>query len=70
MYQLEKDNKVKEYHNRKSTIKDTLIVNKDEPSYWTQYKRTHDYLGHLRGEGVPKSYPDRATYNILTGKFS
>jgi len=38
-----------------------------EPNYWTQYKRTHDYLGTKRGPGLPKEYPDRPSYNLFTG---
>ena len=68
IYQLEKDNHVKIYHNRNSTIKNTLAFEKDT-SYWTQYKRTHDHLGNLRGNGVPRTYPDRQSYNVLTGKL-
>ncbi|CAF1059738.1 unnamed protein product [Brachionus calyciflorus] len=68
MNQLIRDNKIKEYNNRKSTITEALIIDKHEPNYWTQYKRTHDYLGHLRGAGVQKKYPEKETYNILTGE--
>lgn len=69
LHQLEKQNKITEYNNRKSTIKEALIFDKQQPTYWTQYKRTHDYLGHLRGNGVPKFNSEKETYNILTGFF-
>ena len=42
-------------------------MDEKEPNYWTQYKRTHDYLGVKRGPGSPKQYPDRPSYNIFTG---
>ncbi|RNA40204.1 hypothetical protein BpHYR1_041446 [Brachionus plicatilis] len=67
--QLEKENKIREYNNRKSTINEALVIDKHEPNYWTQYKRTHDYLGHLRGNGVSKIYPEKESYNILTGEI-
>nr|KAG5704903.1 hypothetical protein BaRGS_003886 [Batillaria attramentaria] len=35
---------------------------------FTQYRRVHDKLGHLRGPGVPLGYPIREQYNILTDK--
>lgn len=39
---------------------------KNEPgNYFTQYKRTHDYLGQLRGPGEARDYPDRKAYNVL-----
>ncbi len=69
IYQLEKDQHVKTYRNRNSTIKNTLVFNENDTSYWTQYKRTHDHLGNLRGGGVSKAYPDRTSYNVLTGKI-
>lgn len=37
-------------------------------TYFTQYKRTHNKLGHQLGPGVPRGYPIRESYNILTGK--
>ena len=37
-------------------------------NYFTQYKRVHDKLGHLRGPGVEREYPIRDQYNIITGK--
>lgn len=35
---------------------------------FTQYKRVHDKLGNLLGPGVPREYPVREQYNILTGE--
>ena len=67
MHQLEKDNKIKTYHNRQSNIKEALVHDENEPRYWTQYNRIHSYLGSIRGPGVAKEYPDRLSYNILTG---
>lgn len=37
-------------------------------SYFTQYNRTHNKLGTLLGPGVPRGYPIRESYNILTGE--
>ena len=37
-------------------------------SYFTQYNRIHNKLGYLLGPGVPRGYPIRESYNILTGK--
>jgi hypothetical protein len=68
MHQLEKDSKVKIYNNRHSSIKDSLVFNEKDTSYWTQYKRTHDYLGNLRGPGVERSYSDRRSFDVITGK--
>lgn len=65
--QLEKDGKPKTYPNRESKIRDALVMNEQEPNYWTQYNRTHGYLGRIRGNGVSKDYPDRPAYNIFTG---
>ena len=67
MFQLEHDNKLKVYKNRESTIKDALVHNKEEPSYWTEYNRNHSLLGAVRGPGEPKEYQDRASYNVITG---
>lgn len=68
VYQLEKDGEVKQYKNRQSNIGEALKPNDDDTTYWTQYKRTHDILGATRGPGVPREYPDRPGYNVLTGK--
>lgn len=65
---MEKDLKVKTYNNRHSTIKDSLVHNERDTSYWTQYKRTHDYLGNLRGNGVTRQYLDRKSFDVITGK--
>lgn len=54
-------------YNRQSTIKQDLVQDKNEPSYWTQYTRTHSLLGAKRGAGVPRDYPNRSSYNVLTG---
>lgn len=54
-------------YNRQSTIKQDLVQDKNEPSYWTQYTRTHSLLGAKRGVGVPRDYPNRRSYNVLTG---
>jgi hypothetical protein len=67
MYQLEKDNKVKVYRSKESTIKDTLIHDKNEPSYWTEYNRSHSLLGARLGTGESREYPERISYNPLTG---
>jgi hypothetical protein len=48
-------------------MKEMLSENKNDVNYWTQYKRIHDYLGHLRGPGVAHEFPDRRSYNVLTG---
>ncbi len=67
MLQLEKDNKLKIYKNQQSSIRDCLIHDKNEPSYWTEYSRSHSLLGAKRGTGQSKDYPERVSYNILTG---
>lgn len=51
-------------------MKETLAHNKGEPTYWTQYNRIHNLLGAKRGPGEPKDYPNRLSYNVLTGLFS
>lgn len=67
MYQLQRDNRVKEYGNSSSTIKETMTPDRSEPNYWTQYNRTHGLLAAKLGPGEPRNYPDRSGYNILTG---
>lgn len=42
-------------------------MNQNEPTYWTQYNSSHNYLGLKRGPGEPRDYPDRPSYNIFTG---
>lgn len=71
MLQLDKNNEVKvyKYHTEFSQAKDALTYKNHSNNYWTQYKRTHDYLGALRGTGEPKEYPSRSSYNIFTGKI-
>lgn len=40
----------------------------DQPmTYFTQYKRTHDMLGLLRGPGVEREPPVRVQFNVITG---
>jgi len=54
-------------YNRQSTIKQDLIQDSNEPSYWTQYNRTHNLLGAKRGVGIAREYPNRISYNVITG---
>lgn len=68
IYQLEMNNKVKVYPNRNSTIKETLVHNKDETNYWTEYNRTHNLLGAKRGPGETRNLSSRINYNVLTGE--
>ena len=63
------NNKVKVYPNRNSTIKETLVHNKDETNYWTEYNRTHNLLGAKRGPGETRNLSSRINYNVLTGRF-
>ena len=68
MFQIAKDAKLKIYGNRNSTVKDSLIHDTMEPTYWTQYHRTHSLLGAKLGEGEVRQYPNRKSYNVLTGE--
>jgi hypothetical protein len=45
-----------------------LHVNQNDTNYWSEYKRYHNYLGYLRGPGVSREYPDRRSFNVLTGR--
>lgn len=49
-------------------VKDAVKPSEGPMSYFTQYKRVHDKLGHLRGPGAKKEYPVREEYDILTGR--
>lgn len=70
IFQLEKESQVRVYKNQTSSIRDTLVRDEKDPNFWTQYKRTHDHLGQLRGQGVQRSYSDRRGFNVLTGEES
>lgn len=67
--ELKQKNHENYLRNSKSEVKDLIEVNKNDSSYWTQYKRIHDYLGHLRGPGVSREYQDRRALNVLTGEL-
>ncbi|CAH1794897.1 unnamed protein product [Owenia fusiformis] len=49
-------------------VKSTIKTAPEPPSYWSQYNRIHSKLGMMRGNGVAREYPVRASYNILTGE--
>jgi len=66
--ELRKENRDNLLKNRKSNVQELIEVNKKDTSYWSQYKRIHDYFGQLRGPGVPREYPDRPSFNVFTGK--
>ena len=55
--------------NRKSNVEEVLNLNPNDTNYWSEYKRYHNYLGYLRGPGVSREFPDRKSYNALTGKM-
>ncbi len=82
--QLRKENKLNEYRNRRNNISEVISADKNEPTYWSEYKRVHGYLAQKRqglpsivstngGSGRPSNadlnmYPDRPQYNIFTGE--
>ena len=66
--QLAKSNTVTVYPNRRSAIRDVINGDAAPPNYWSQYKRTHSYLGYLRGPGEARPIADRPAYNIFTGE--
>lgn len=49
-------------------MKKVVKPDQSPQSYFTQYNRIHNKLGHLLGPGVPRGYPIRESYNILTGE--
>ncbi|CAC5378691.1 unnamed protein product [Mytilus coruscus] len=49
-------------------MKKVVKPDQSPQSYFTQYNRTHNKLGNLLGPGVPRGYPIRESYNILTGE--
>lgn len=51
-----------------SDMKESIKVDKNNPSYFTQYTRIHSKLGNMLGPGVPRDYPVRQDYNVITGK--
>jgi hypothetical protein len=42
-------------------------MNEKDHDYFTQYTRTHSYLGAKLGPGEAKEYPERPSYDPLTG---
>jgi hypothetical protein len=50
----------------KTKASEGFARDKNETNYFTQYKRTHDYLGHKLGPGEPREYPDRKAFNVLS----
>ncbi|KAL4240262.1 hypothetical protein ACF0H5_001056 [Mactra antiquata] len=49
-------------------MKNSIKVDKNSPSYFTQYTRIHSKLGNMLGPGVPRDYPVRQDYNVITGE--
>ncbi len=68
MNQIEKGPKTKIYNNGHATVRDSLIHDKNENSYWTNYNRTHGLLGARLGSGVAKLKNKSPNYNIITGE--
>lgn len=49
-------------------MKQSIKVEPGPPTYFTQYKRIHSKLGNMLGPGVPRDYPVRQEYNVITGE--
>ncbi|WAQ96568.1 hypothetical protein MAR_029258 [Mya arenaria] len=49
-------------------MKGSIRVDSGPPNYFTQYRRTHDKLGTVLGTGVPRDFPVRQEYNVITGE--
>lgn len=49
-------------------MKETIKMDQNNPSYFTQYKRIHSKLGTMLGPGAPREYPVRQEYNVITGE--
>jgi hypothetical protein len=60
---------VADYVWKSKTSQQGIAQENTVPSYWSQYKRTHDYLGAKLGTGEPRELPDRKAYNILNCKL-
>lgn len=49
-------------------MKQSIQVDPGSPNYFTQYTRIHSKLGNMLGTGVPRDYPVRQVYNVITGE--
>lgn len=49
-------------------MKQSIQVESAPCNYFTQYTRIHSKLGNTLGTGVPRDYPVRKDYNVITGK--
>ena len=50
-------------------MKHSIKMDARPTNYFTQYNRIHNKLGHMLGTGVPRDYPVRQEYNVITGKY-
>lgn len=48
-------------------MKESIKMDTGAPNYFTQYTRIHNKLGNLLGTGIPRDYPVRQEYNVITG---
>lgn len=48
-------------------MRESIHVESGQSKYFTQYTRTHGTLGNTLGTGVPRDYPARKEYNVITG---
>lgn len=49
-------------------VKESIKADNSSPNYFTQYTRIHGKLGTMLGTGVPRDYPIRQEYNVITGE--
>lgn len=49
-------------------MKESIKMNTSATNYFSQYNRIHNKLGHILGPGVPRDYPVRQEYNVITGE--
>ena len=51
-------------------MKESIKMNTSPTNYFSQYNRIHNKLGHILGPGVPRDYPVRQEYNVITGELN
>uniref|UniRef100_A0A0B6ZC06 Uncharacterized protein n=1 Tax=Arion vulgaris TaxID=1028688 RepID=A0A0B6ZC06_9EUPU len=65
-YLVSIENKLNQIEGAK--VKEAISPDKGPQSFWSQYNRTYNKLGVMRGPGVGREYPVRQQYDIITGE--